>query len=81
MAAEYLDTLQSELAKHCDTGCNGLCAICEAGDAIERMDEIIAELLLALQNWQNYDLTLEARQNAAIRAIARAKALGANVDA
>jgi hypothetical protein len=38
-----------------------------------RLRAINADLLDALKNWQNYDLTLEERQNAAMAAIARAE--------
>lgn len=39
----------------------------------KRLNEINAELLAALKDWQNFDLTLEERQNRAIAAIAKAE--------
>lgn len=46
-----------------------LCAACDEWD---RLMDAAPDLLAALKNYQNYDLTLEARQNAAIAAIAKA---------
>lgn len=41
--------------------------------SLHTLCDVNAELLAALKNYQNYDLPLEQRQNAAMKAIARAE--------
>lgn len=69
----YIATLIELLQRDCHA-C-GDCLVCEAVLLLDRMDETIADLLFALKNWQNYDLTLEQRQNAATDAIRKAEGI------
>lgn len=72
--ATLIDTLQYDCAARCKTvdAC-GECSSCEAATVIEQMADVIDDLVAALRGWQNYDLTLEQRQNAAMAAIAKAE--------
>lgn len=65
----YIATLIEMLQRECEA-C-GECLSCEAVLLMDSMDEAIADLLFALKNWQNYEMTLEDRQNAAMRAITK----------